>query len=284
MPFTLPNEAFPSARIRPPERKLMTLPVDSIRPNPNQPRKTFDPTALNELKESIRQAGLIQPLVVRKVDGAYELIAGERRLRACKLLNMREVPCVVLGGTQDIDSALMALTENVQRQNLHFFEEAACYRTLLHAYGLTQEALSQKLGKSQSFLANKLRLLHLSPAVRRAMADTGLTERHARALLRLREEKLQLETLNRVVERSLNVKETERLVERLLAAAAAAPKPRRIRLIKDYRLFVNTVKCGLDQLRDTGLKVELVQTELDDGMDMVIRVRKPLPAAPKPQS
>lgn len=261
-------------RVREPEMQLMVLPIDCIKPNPHQPRHSFDEESLGELAESIRQAGLIQPLVVRKTMRGFELIAGERRLRACRRLGMREIPCVVQSFTAEVDSALMALIENVQREELHFLEEAECYRSLLKTYSITQEQLAEQLGKSQSFLANKLRLLRLSPAVRRAMLDAGLTERHARALLRLSDEKLQLEVIGKIQERRLNVKDTERLVDRTIAAVSAPPRPKLLRLLKDYRLFLNTVKCGAEQLRDTGLKVELVQTDLEDGVDMLVRVRR----------
>ncbi|MDO4572274.1 MAG: ParB/RepB/Spo0J family partition protein [Clostridia bacterium] len=260
------------------ERRLMTLPVDCIRPNPYQPRRNFDEADLKELAASIREAGLIQPLVVQKTARSFELIAGERRLRACRMLGMREVPCVVQGPIRnDENGALMALIENVQRRDLNYIEEAECYRAVLRTYGMTQEELAARLGKSQAFLANKLRVLHLSPAVRRKLLEYCLTERHARALLRLRDERLQLEALERVREKGLNVKETERLVERVIAAVSAPPKPRLLRLLKDYRLFLNSVKCGAEQLRDTGLSVELIQTDLEDGVDMLVRVRRAAP-------
>lgn len=254
-------------------RQLMMLPIDCIEANPNQPRRQFDEEGLRELSASIAQAGLIQPLIVRKIAGTFELIAGERRLRACRLLGMREVPCIVQRTTEET-SAVLALIENLQRRDLHFLEEAESYRQLLRTYGLTQEALATRLGKSQSFIANKLRLLHLSPAVRRAMVETHLTERHARALLRLRDERLQLEAISRIQDKSLNVKETERLVERMIEAVTPSPRPKLLRLLKDYRLFLNTVKCGAEQLRDVGMQVELLQTDYEDGVDLLVRVRR----------
>lgn len=263
-----------------PEKQLVKLPIDSIRPNPYQPRKQFDPAALEELKDSIRASGLIQPLVVRKTCGVYELIAGERRLRACKLLGMTEVPCVVQYAGEET-SAILALTENLQRENLHYLEEAECYRMLLKTCGLTQEQLAGRLGKSQAFLANKLRLLRLSPQVRRRMVEQGLTERHARELLRLRDEKLQLEVMEKIGARSLTVKETARLVDRTIEAVSPAPKPMLLRLLKDYRLFLNTVKAGAEQLRDAGMSVEMLQTDFEDGVDLLLRVRKRPAALPE---
>lgn len=256
------------------QRELVELPVDSIRPNPYQPRQHFDEDGLNELKQSIAESGLIQPLVVRYLAGRYELIAGERRLRACKLLGMQRVACVVQRCEQESDSALMALAENVQRRDLHFFEEAECYRAVLNTYRMTQDALARKLGKSQSFLANKLRLLHFQPALRKRMMQAGLTERHARALLCVRDERLVGELVARIAEKDMTVKETERLVEKIAAVQDAPKKPRLVRLLKDYRLFFNSVKVGAEQLRDMGLSVELIQTDVEDGVDMLVRVRR----------
>lgn len=271
--FTYPTETPAQRRERAEDKQLLSLPVDRILPNPFQPRKQFDDADISELKASIAQNGLIQPLIVRRVQGTYELIAGERRLRACRLLGMREIPCIVQYAC-DESSAMMALIENLQRRDLHFFEEAESYRQLLRLYGMTQESLAMRIGKSQSFLANKLRLLRLSPIVRRNMIDAGLSERHARALLRLRDEQLQLQLIERIQEKKLTVKETERLVDRTIDSVTPAPHPKLLRLLKDYRLFVNSVKCGAEQLRDAGLSVEIIQTDLTDGVDMLLKVRK----------
>ena len=281
MPFGYLRETQPPHKPEQEEQRvLLMLPADSIRPNPYQPRRTFDEESLQELKQSIRETGLIQPLVVRKLAGRYELIAGERRLRACKMLGMREIPCIVQSCPEERDSALMALIENVQRRDLHFFEEAECYRAVLKTYHMTQESLAARLGKSQSFLANKLRLLQLSPAIRETMGTTRLTERHARALLQLPTDKLQQEALDQILQRELNVKDTERLVQRMLSAQQTPHRPILVRLLKDYRLFVNTVRFSADQLRSSGLCVELVQTDCDNGVDMLIRVRRPIPPIP----
>lgn len=259
--------------------KLVVIPIEDIRPNPYQPRRTFDEASISELKQSISESGLIQPLVVRKALRGYELIAGERRLRACKLLGMESVPCILRENVQEEDSALMALVENVQRRDLHYLEEAECYMAVLRTYQMTQEALAARLGKSQSFLANKLRLLRLPSQARRILLNSSLTERHARALLRIRDERVQLEILRKVVDRSLNVKDTERLVERTLSASAAPSQIRLLRLARDYRLFVNAVKCSAEQLKTAGMEVEYTQTDVPGGVDMLIRVRKKARAA-----
>ena len=242
--FSYPTETPAQRKERAEDKQLLSLPADQILPNPFQPRKRFDDADISELKASIAQNGLIQPLIVRRVQGTYQLIAGERRLRACRLLGMREIPCIV---------------------------QYACDESI---YGMTQESLAMRIGKSQSFLANKLRLLRLSPTVRRNMIDAGLSERHARALLRLRDEHLQLQLIERIEEKKLTVKETERLVDRTIDSVTPAPHPKLLRLLKDYRLFVNSVKCGAEQLRDAGLSVEIIQTDLTDGVDMLLKVRK----------
>ena len=255
-------------------RTLLHLPLTAIHANPYQPRKRFDEAAQQELMRSIAESGLIQPLVVRAHAGRYELIAGERRLRALRALGYAEAPCVVQTDVGESDSALMALIVNVQRRGLHFFEEAECYRALIKTYGMTQEQLARRLGKSQSFLANKLRILHLSPALRKKLCEAGLSERHARALLSLPDERVREEALIKIAERALNVKETERLVERLLTPPEPAEKPKRVRLLRDYRLFVNSVRQGAAQLTDAGFAVELVQTDVGEGVDVLVRVRK----------
>ena len=261
-------------------RRLLRLPVDDIRPNPNQPRKSFDDEGLEELAESIRQVGLIQPLVVRRMQDGFELVAGERRLRACKLLGMREVPCLVEETMVDQESAMVALIENLQRENLHYLEEADCYAQLIALYGLTQEELATRLGKSQSAVANKLRVLRLAPEVKEAMLEARMTERHARALLKLRDEKTQLQVIDKVKNRSLSVKDTEKLVEKTLNKLydekhdGAAPRPKILRYLRDYRLFLNTINAAAKQLNDSGMNVTVEQTDIADGVDLFIRVRR----------
>lgn len=262
-------------------KKLEEIQVSKIVPNPNQPRKTFDDESIAELAQSIRQVGLIQPLVVRRQGDVYELIAGERRLRAIKLLELERVTCIVQNDIVDESSAMMALIENLQRENLNFFEEAQCYSDLIDTYSLTQEALAEKLGKSQSSIANKLRVLKLSPAVKEAMTDAGLTERHARALLRIADEKEQLTIIKEVKDKGMSVKETEQRVEKQLNKLyderkdGAKPRPVMLRMIKDYRLFMNSINSAVEQLRYAGLIVDVRQADRDDGVDISISVTRP---------
>lgn len=261
-------------------RSLIHVPVGDIAPNPNQPRKGFHDDTIDELAESIRQVGVIQPLVVRRVEGGYELVAGERRLRACKRIGMETVPCILSADVYEEDSAMMALIENLQRENLHYLEEAECYAALIQNYGFKQEELAARVGKSQSAVANKLRVLRLSPGVKDAMTKARMTERHARALLRIRDEETQLKLIEKVREKGLSVKETEKLVDKTLNRLydekqdGAKPRPKILRYIRDYRLFVNTVNSAANQLRDCGFTVEFAQDELENGVDITIKVRQ----------
>ena len=265
--------SFPLERIAPPrrdpERSLFLLPIDSIRPNPDQPRRTFSREELQELTVSIAQVGLIQPLTVRSTGTGYELISGERRLRACQLLGLKEVPCIV--ETADAEkSALMALVENVQRADLSFWEEAEGYRRLLTVYGLSREDLCRRIGKSPAFLSNRLRLLRLSPAVREAAEEAKLSERHARALLLLSSEEAQLRLIERIRSEGWSVRQTEAYLDR----SAPRPKPIRVlRLTRDCRLFLNGLNTLLHQLRQAGMEAEMQTDKHEDGLDIVIRVR-----------
>ena len=260
------------------QRRLLEIPVEKIVPNPNQPRVTFDDETIAELAQSISQVGLIQPLVVRRSGSGYELVAGERRLRACKSLGMETVTCIVEDSMQEESSAMVALIENLQREDLHYMEEAQCYYALLNNYNLTQEELAKRLGRSQSSIANKLRLLRLSPDVVSAIRENGLSERHARAVLKLKDEEVQLAVIKRTAEKNLSVKDTERLVEKTLdkmydeKRPGAAPRPAIIRQVRDYRLFMNTVNSAIAVLRESGMNVEVEQEDLQNGVDIHIKV------------
>ena len=185
-------------------KNISYLSIDCVRPNPYQPRKQFNKGSLEQLCESIKQYGVIQPINVRRIStNNYELVAGERRLRAATMAGLKEIPAVVIN-INDNDSAVIALIENLQREDLSYMEEAEGYNNLINEHGFTQEELAQKIGKSQSTIANKIRLLKLPPMVKKILSDNSLTERHARALLKLHDEQLQLKVLRRVCERGLN--------------------------------------------------------------------------------
>lgn len=261
-------------------KRLVEVNVASIHPNPYQPRATFDEESIAELAQSIQQVGLLQPLLVRKVDDGYELVAGERRLRAVTSLGMEKVACIMQQDIEDESSAMMALIENLQREDLHYLEEAQCYQKLLETYGLTQEELANRLGKSQSSIANKLRLLKLSDEVKAAMTEKRLSERHARALLKLTDDKQRLDAVERIAEKGLSVKETEQMVEKTLNKAydekqdGAKPRPKLMRIVRDYRLFMNTINQAVNQLRESGMTVEVEQSDRADGVDIKISVTR----------
>ncbi|MDY5798795.1 MAG: ParB/RepB/Spo0J family partition protein [Eubacteriales bacterium] len=261
-------------------RKLVELPVASIVPNPNQPRKSFDEDSIAELAKSIEQVGLIQPLMVRMNGQGYELIAGERRLRAVKSLGYETVSCIVCADMKEEDSAIAAVIENLQREDLDFFEEAECYRALIDGLDLTQEELAERLGKSQSFIANKLRVLKLSNEEREAVTVSGLSERHARAILRLDGHEDRMQVISKASDETLSVKATEEMVDRLLNSRfdskqdGAKPRPMLKRIIRDYRLFMSSVNSACAALRNAGMQVEVEQTDRDDGMDVTIHVTK----------
>ena len=256
---------------RDPDRRLLLLPIHEIRPNPNAPRKSTDRAALSELMISIAQVGLIEPLSVRQVADEFELIAGSRRLKACELLGWREVPCIVLRASEE-KSALMALCGNLQRRDLGYLEEAESMQALCDAFGLTQEQLETKLGKSRTFVSGRLRLLNLSREVRARLRTDGLSERHAKALLRLDDDERRQQAMDVIERRRLNAAASERLVDTMAPNAGAAPLRVR-RFPKDCRLFVNSVKSCIDQLDGTGITADMEENRRDDGIDLIIRLR-----------
>ena len=220
-------------------------PVDQLRPNPAQPRRQFA-RRLEELAASIREHGILQPLSVRRGAEGLELVSGERRLRAARLAGLSQVPCMVVDVDQE-SSSLLALVENLQRRDLDFWEEALALDQLIHTYSLSQEEAARRIGKSQSAVANKLRLLKLSPAALQRLRDAGLSERHARALLRLDGEEAQLSALDHIIAQGLNVAQTDAYIDALLSPRARPKKP--TYLIKDVRLFLNTVTRGWPSCR-----------------------------------
>ena len=257
--------------------EVIDIPVDSIIPNPFQPRKSFSDEGLAELSASIREFGIIQPLIIRKADKGYELIAGERRLRASVIAGLSQVPCIVRTAS-DKEMAEIALIENLQREDLHYFEEAVGYESLLSQFSLTQEVLAERVGKSQSTIANKLRLLRLPTKVREQVFSAGLTERHARALLKLEQEAEQLRIVRMIAENMLTVKEAEDLIrdfEKPSSGKDDLPKrPPMLRIVKDVRIFINTVHELVAQIRKTGLPVQVTQEQNEDSVTITMVVPK----------
>ena len=254
--------------------QIQLLPHENILPNPNQPRVRFDYNELEGLAVSVRTNGMLQPINVRKrSDGKYELISGERRLRAARMVGMTKLPCVVMH-VSDEQSALFAIIENVQRQNLDFFEEAVAIERLMTEYGLTQEEISKKLGKAQSTLSNKLRLLRLPEELRDKISYAGLTERHARALLSLPDNATRGRVLDIIIERHLTVTESERLINDVLRRKKAKKKPQ-MRAYKDMRIFINTLNHAVDVIRKAGIEADTAKSETDEYFEYVIRISKP---------
>lgn len=249
--------------------KVIYLPITSLSPNPAQPRQVFSQEGLEELAESIKEHGILQPLSVRRTGDGYELISGERRLRAADLAGLREVPCIVVSvGPQE--SSLLALIENIQRRDLDFWEEALALQALLEATGLSQEALAKHIGKSQSAVANKLRLLKLSPNAVEILRQKGLTERHARSLLRLPDPARQAAAARYVADHDLTVAKTEAYIETLLHPASPPRKP--IVILKDVRLFLNTVTKGLKLMQTAGIQADCDRQDLDHEILLTIHI------------
>ncbi len=255
--------------------EVRTIPIKNIMPNPNQPRREFDKAALQDLAISIMEYGLMQPITVRQTGPFdYELIAGERRMTACKSLGMTYIPAIVMRAN-DTDSAILALVENIQRENLNYIEEAEAFCTLITEHGLTQEELADKLGKGQSTIANKIRILRLSPEIREILTENSLTERHARALLRLPEERQQLRILKIIVERGLNVAKTEELVDKLLKGPdRPVVDTKNMRVFKDLRIFTNTIKQAVDMMKRSGIDAKAKKREDDNYIEYTIVIPK----------
>lgn len=255
--------------------EVKELPVEMVHPNPYQPRQEFPEAELMELAASIKEHGILQPVVVRPASNGYELVAGERRLRACKMLGWTTIPAIVRE-LSDQDLALLGLVENLQREDLHFLEEAQGYQRLLEEFDFTQEELARRLGKSQSTIANKLRLLKLSPRVRSYISREIITERHARALLKLEDEEQQLEALQKIVEEDLTVQETERYIARLLEGKKRKKTARQkvVRVYKDIRIFLNTIRRAAEELRRVGFAAQVQEVEKDGYYEITVVIPK----------
>jgi ParB family transcriptional regulator, chromosome partitioning protein len=258
------------------EPNVVQIQIDEIVSNPYQPRTVFDEESIAELAKTIQTHGMIQPIVVRRHQGRYELIAGERRWRAAKMLGWTTVPAIVRV-MNDAQTASAALIENLQREGLTPIEEAVAYQQLLELHGLTQESLAQRLGKGQSTIANKLRLLNLPQEVQQGLLAREITERHARALLALPNEELQIKLYQECLERGWNVKQMEERVKSVLAklqGEVPRKKPRKKGLSRDVRLAVNTIRQSLEMIEKSGLTVECQENDDAEYYEFVIRVPK----------
>ena len=256
-------------------RCIYQIPIEKITPNPRQPRRHFEEQAMLALAESIRQHGVLQPLSVQKMSsGCYMLVAGERRLRAAGLAGLSKVPCILVRLNEE-ESAVLALVENLQRCDLHYMEEAAAIARLISTYGLSQEETARRLGRSQSAVANKLRLLRLSQECVELLRKYDLTERHARAVLRLTEEQERRKALLHMGEKGMNVAAAEEYIESLLNTVKQTVAGGRSKyIIKDVRLFLNSVKRSMDTMRLAGVNAVCDRQDSDDEIVMTIRIPK----------
>lgn len=252
--------------------KVIEIPVEQIAPNPYQPRQDFNQNELLSLAASIKADGILQPLTVRKRGEGYELIAGERRLRAAILAGLSCVPCIV-SETSDRNSALLSLIENIQRRDLGFFEEADAIARLIDIYGMTQEDAALRLGYAQSTLANKLRLRRLSADERRMIIEGGLTERHARALLRLDDPEKRSTAIQQISRRKLNVEASEKLIDSMIEYDKYKERIRKgSAIFRDLRLFMNTVNKAVETMQIAGVDVNVDKKQSDDFLDYHIRI------------
>ena len=251
------------------------LPIEDIVPNPNQPRIHFNETELRELSESIQEHGVLQPLLVAPMEdgsGNYLLIAGERRLRASKMAALSEIPVIISDYTQQ-QIAEIALIENLQREDLHYLEEAEGYEMLMNEFHLTQDSMAARVGKKQSTIANKLRLLRLPQPVRESLRKNALTERHARVLLKLPTEAEQLQIVETIVKNNFSVRQTEEYVKKYLDTdeGEVTPKKKRLVIVNDVRIYLNSIKQIVSTIKDVGIPVSMEQDV--DGGDVLVTLR-----------
>jgi ParB family chromosome partitioning protein len=255
--------------------EIRQIPVNSVVFSPFQVRRGFEEEDLRDLAQSIKEHGVLQPVIVRPFNKGFELIAGERRVRACKMLGLQNIPAVIRN-MDDSEVALVGLVENLQRQDLSPIEEAEGYRRLIEEFGLTQEAVAQRVGRSQPTIANKLRLLRLPEEIREAISREIITERHARALLSMKGDDQRDKAFKTIVEKGLNVQQAEAFIDEV-AASLNGRKPatrRRIHVVRDIRIFLNTFRQAVKALKRAGLDAVMEESEEGDMIRVVVRVSK----------
>lgn len=257
-------------------KEIVKIDLEKITPNKYQPREIFKDESLIELKESIKSYGIIQPISVRKLnEDNYEIVAGERRYKAAKLAGFTEIPSIVIE-IEDNDSANIALIENIQREDLNFIEEAKAYDKIMKKFGLTQGDLAKKIGKTQSTIANKIRILKLPEVVKEKLLTNDLTERHGRALLKIKDEEIQEEIINKIIEKNLNVKDTERLIKSVNEKINKEEKPNKqnIRNFINYKIYINTIKNAYNEILKTGIDAKFEEKEKDNYIEVKVKIPK----------
>ncbi|MDP4108796.1 MAG: ParB/RepB/Spo0J family partition protein [Bacillota bacterium] len=254
-------------------KQIKYIRISEIRKNTSQPRTVFDEDGLTELAASIKQYGVLNPLTLRQTQNGYELIAGERRLRASKLAGLTEVPCILFN-VNEKDSAFIALVENLQRRDLDFFEEAQGIHNLIQLFGLTQEEAAEKIGKTQSAVANKLRLLKHSDEIVNEIKKNQLTERHARALLKITDEEQKKAALSFIAENRLNVMQAEEYIDKLINMPEKTPKREKLTfaVMKDIRLFLNTINRAVSLMQRSGINAQYEKTEYNGQLILNIKI------------
>lgn len=261
---------------------IIKISLEKILPNPNQPRRIFNQETLEELSESIKTYGLISPIQVRDINGdLYELVSGERRLKASKLAGLEEIPAIVVR-INDKDSAVLSIIENIQRDNLTFFEEAISYKKLMEHYSMTQEQIASALGKSQSFVANKIRLLRLPDNIIKTISESNLTERHARALLKIPDEQIQEEVLKKIISNDLNVRKTDSLIDQVkhdlmynnYEEKLSPDKKARTKSFINARIYVNTIKNAFKEVKNSREAAEYKEVDKPEYIEIKIRIPK----------
>jgi len=257
-------------------KEIIKINLDKITPNRYQPREIFRDETLLELKNSIISYGIIQPISVRKLkENNYEIVAGERRYKAAKLAGLKEIPSIVVE-IEEKDSANIALIENIQREDLNFIEEAKAYAQIMKEFEITQEELAKKIGKNQSTIANKIRILKLPDNIKEKLLTNDLTERHGRALLKIKEKIIQEEIINKVIEKNLNVKDTEKLIKSVNEKIdkEETPSKQNIRNFINYKIYINTIKNAYKEILKTGIKAKFEEKEKDDYIEVRVKIPK----------
>lgn len=268
------TEEFPLNIIEPTTERVLAIEINKVRPNPFQPRKEITEEKIDELAQSIKACGLIQPIVVRRAGDGYQLVVGERRYMACKKLGWQKISAAVKTLT-DNDMATLALIENLQRENLNYLEEALGYVSLMKNFNFTQELLAQRLGKSQSTIANKIRLLKLSDPIRKLLLEHGLTERHARALLKIDSEEQQYKMIEEIRERGLTVSQAEKRIAKVTGKNVVKESGKKKKpIIRDMRIVLNTIREAIKIIQKSGLNPVVDETIEDDYLEVTIRFTK----------